>query len=96
MFFFFVIIELRIILSNAVASEESEVYSISERNHVVYNNSSQYSVPSASFWEIHNLWIKSIELSAFFASRTFAPMEVQLLSICLERTYSFFDSQRYW
>ena len=51
------------------------------------HNSSQYFVSSNSFAAILSLCIKSALLSAFCASRIFAPILVPDLSSCFEITY---------
>lgn len=57
-------------------------------------SSNQYSVSDASFEAIFSLCIKSLLLSGDCASKTFAPIEVPLLSNCLAMVYLRFSSSR--
>lgn len=57
-------------------------------------SSSQYSVSEASLAAIFSLCTKSFLLSGVCASKTFAPMEVPLLSNCLAMVYLRVSSRR--
>src|SRR5450432_998852 len=75
-------------LSNSSQSLFKDSYIFLLINDVATNKSNQYLDSFASFRPILSLCIKSFVLSACSASLIIAPIEVPLLIICLDKTYS--------
>lgn len=80
---------------NSTQSELIEPNSSLDKYSAPYNSSNQYAVSEHSLKAIYIFAKKSFLLIAQFASEIFAPMLVQLLNSCFDRTYSFFSPQRY-
>lgn len=75
----FLLVEIILFMIFCISVNCSFRLSSSSWSYNSLHNASQYSVSSTSLTAILNLWIKSALLSAFWASLTFAPIEVELL-----------------